>query len=547
MAGIEAPDTNEELIWDIDNTPETPKHPNTSRKDVTTGVRAVATVRPGPRLAEEHDHTSYGHGNKDVSAVQLRTTIPFAPPRDSKQPGIRPIESPSSRRPSLRAPITPGQVARSAIKSIIPPPPGSLLPISDATPVLGIHTDHLYMATPPSLRRSLRGATVVMAPSDDLVKKSLPSDRPTADVAVDPDWKDLIDDTAPIVSLSETPDAFVDAKDLEDDLRPKLDDADQETVAIFDLVKLRTSSSGSSREHSRTILPPAPPSIGVTGNLAIPHRDTEPGVGPNLGTAHGLMSSEATNRYLADELHSIVIDDIELHAQAAEATARHTPIEQQKKIHWLDSLKNSITTAANKISDVVRSSIASIFSFRRNIRQSFAAILLAAGLNAIASSQGTPVPQAQANEPAPISVQTVSNIVTPVVDSDISPTPIVTTAETPAAHNTFSKTITVSTGHSPHVTFVQALTEFLTDNGTRAALPAGYQHRHSDAIRILHQLERGPQHETAGHLRHLTHSGDRFSFSVMSDGTISLGNWQNRHNDNNRLPAPITFGLPAHL
>lgn len=541
MAGIEVPNTNEELTWNTDSSPEVPEHPNSSSPDVTTGVRAVATVRPGRRLAGANDNNpSYGHHNTDaVSETQIRPTIPFAPPRDSKQAGIQATGPSASRRPSLRAPITPGQVARSTIKSIVPPPPGGLLPISDATPVQGIHTDHLYMATSPSKRRSLRGSTVKMEPSDELIRQSRPSDRPAADKAVDPDWKDLINDTDPIVSLSETPDALVDIHDLEDHPKPKFETPDHVTEAVFDLVNPTKGSLEITRTQCRTILPPALPIANLNDEIANSHRNTEPGVGPTYR-----ISIEKTNSYLANELRSIVIDDKELAAQAADATARHIPTEHQEKTHWLDSLKNSITTAANKISDVVRSSIASIFSFRKTIRQSFAAILLAAGLNAIASSQGTPIPQAHANEPSPVSIE-IAPTINPVVDNDITTTG--TEVETPVAQRTFSKTITVANGHSPHVTFVQALTEFLTDNGTRAALPVGYQHKQGDAIRILHQLERSPQHEAASHLRQLTHTGDRFSFSVMSNGSISLDNWQNRHNDSSQLPTPLTFDLPAHL
>lgn len=544
MSGIEAPHIDGALIWDIDDIHTDPQHP-TDKEEVTTGVRSVTTVRPGAGPVGVNDNTTaYGHGNSDVGGEGTsRPTIPFSIPRDEHKSTIGPSEqSPSRRSPSKRAPITPGQMARSAIKSIIPPPPRGLLPISDATPVRGIHTDHLYMATSPSFRRSLRGPTVEIAPTDELVRRSLPSDRPPADTGTDPDWKDLIDETDPIVNLSEHPEAFVDITDIEDDWGKTLLSPNEKPANTFDLAGLAASQPKGNAGYSKTMLPPPPPLENLDGES---HRNTVPGVGPALGKTHHLMSIEGTNRNQADKLNSIVIDDITLQAQAAEATARYMSDERKEETGWFDSLKSSIKTAATKISEVVRSSIASIFSFRRTMRQSFAAILLAAGLNAIASSQGTPVQQAHTDEPTPVNVQVAPSYATTAVDGDIAPT--VAQAETPVALSTFSKTITVTSGLSPHVTFVQALTEFLTNNGTRAALPAGYQHRHGDAIRILHQLERGPQHETANHLRHLTHTGDRFSFSVMSDGSISLDNWQNRHTNNSKLPRPITFDLPAHL
>ncbi len=334
MIGIGTPDTNRELIWDIDDSSERHQHPNPSAADVTTGVRSVASLRIGANPTRANDNQSAGGHDNKGNREGIRTTIPFSPPRDSKQPTITPSQ-----------------------------------------------------------------------------------------------------------------------------------------------------------------------------------RNTTPGVGPTPEAACNLISIEETNRGLI----SNITTDTEQRAQAR----------------------------ANKISDVVRSSIASVFSFSRTIRQSFVAILLVAGLNTIAGSQGTQTPQVYANAPAPVRVEIAPAINPPAVEAGIAPT--VTEVETPVTHTTFSKTIIVTNEHQPRIAFVQALTEFLTDNGTQAALPRGYHPRHNDAIRIFRQLEHGPQHEIATRLKHHTHTGDRFSFSLMSDGSIRLDTWQNRHSDDSKLPGPITFDLPAHL
>ncbi len=210
------------------------------------------------------------------------------------------------------------------------------------------------------------------------------------------------------------------------------------------------------------------------------------------------------------------------------------------KAPWWKRLGNEIKKTASAISSKVRETLSEIFTFRASTRRTMLAVLAGASLGTVTALHHQTSKTAAHEEVPVVHIQTTDATIPTTITTPKIP---VTTSPDQAPQAVHAATITVGEDSRP-VTFVQALTQFLTSNAARAQL-GRYQHHTGDAVRVLHNLERNTDlAETAHLLRHDTHRGDRFHFAIMNDGSIRLDHWNSRHSQSNKLPDPVTFDLP---
>jgi hypothetical protein len=207
---------------------------------------------------------------------------------------------------------------------------------------------------------------------------------------------------------------------------------------------------------------------------------------------------------------------------------------------WWQRLGNEIKETASAISSKVRETLSEIFTFRASTRRTMLAVLAGASLGTITALHHQ-TSKTDAHEEVPVvHIQTTDATIPTTITTPETP---VTTSPDQTPRAVHAATVIVGEDSRP-ITFVQALTQFLTSNAARAQL-GRYQHHTGDAVRVLHNLERNTDlAETAHLLRHDTHRGDRFHFAIMNDGSIRLDHWNSRHSQSNKLPDPVTFDLP---
>ncbi len=122
-------------------------------------------------------------------------------------------------------------------------------------------------------------------------------------------------------------------------------------------------------------------------------------------------------------------------------------------------------------------------------------------------------------------------VITPQVTPHITVTPI--QAE---------QTITVDGAHGRHVTFVQALYQYLHSAEYLAAHP-GYTPRRGDAWRMMLAMMRAPgQYEVFHRLYHNVHRGDSFTFHTVGDH-VELTSWRHR-NGHEHLSGTVSWHAP---
>lgn len=400
--------------------------------------------------------------------------------------------------------------------------PAGLLPISDDTPLRGIaHEDLKATRSPENLFRRVNSRlpeatlnALLRAPTREMrrdEKDSLLPDRPRSD--------------APKVE-----------KDVGEEQPTSL----AKLVAQVDTCMKVPPEEEQTDDHMDprpTLLPP--PNNDLNAQIeairsAIVARETctKPTSSAPIVEESIITSEPGTYKPFVDTTPSIIID---------ESLDRGYYITDPK-IPWWKNWSSKIKKTAHAISRKVRETLSSIFSLRTYTRKRIWGVLAAAGLSALSMVHDKPTPHSEDHQAPVVNVPATPPVApTPVPTLDIE-TPVTPSIDqTPIV--THSATVTVDE-YSPHITFVQALTSFLTSNGARANL-GRYQHHTGDAIRILHSLERNSDlAETAAKLRHQTHRGDQFSFAVMSDGSIRMNHWRGRRSLDNKLPAPITFALP---
>lgn len=401
--------------------------------------------------------------------------------------------------------------------------PGSLLPISDDTPLRGIaHADLNATRSAENLVRRVNSRIPE-------VKLNSILRAPTREMS--PEEKDSL---VPDRRRSDAPAA---EKGTSEELPPSL--AELVSQVTVGLEKLNAEAVMDSRVDPRpTLLPPQNNDIGAQIEAirsAIEARDASTKSTPTSPIAEESIITSEPGAYqtLFDKTPSVVIDDDSLNREY---------YITDPKVPWWKNLGNKIKETASAISRNVRETISNIFNLRTSTRRRIWSVIAAAGLSALGIMHEKPTSNSEAHNAPVVNVQATTPIAPTPVPTLGTETPVTPSIDqTPIA--THSATVTVDE-HSPHITFVQALTNFLTSNGARAKL-GRYQHHTGDAIRILHSLERNSDlAETAAKLRHQTHRGDQFSFAVMSDGSIRMNHWRGRRSLDNKLPAPITFSLP---
>ncbi len=470
----------------------------------------------------------------DVRPVSSITDIPPPPPQDNARDEItNVIHATWPIHPSLERPTK----APSAVKerdvwsnapaalhtpTIAPARPDNNLPTeTELTPLRAIHPLFVRESKPPSpegvfasvnalmpfheLSTTLRAPTRVM---DKETKNSLGPDRPKSDA---PPAGTEVKDQASLEELAAMTDSY--AEDPEVHLEPIPIVTSRETI----LPSEQITALKIAKETPRVICT-NPPSIiaKVLESIII---DGVP--------VHGRW---------CQEVNKVVVEDESLLERTSEQFIT------DPKEPWWKRWGNKIKKAATAITSTVRETLSEIFTFRTSTRRAILGILAGAVLGTVAT-QHHKAPTTEAHQDVPVvHVQTTTPTNSPMVDTveqQVTQNPDQTPLVVHAA------TVTVDE-HSPHVTFVQALSQFLTSNGARAKLGT-YHHHTGDAIRVLHGLEQNNDlAATAYQLRQHTHRGDHFHFAVMSDGSVQLGHWSGRHSQSNRLPAPITFRLPQH-
>lgn len=465
-----------------------------------TGVRPANSITDQPPALPTE-----GDPREQVSQV-IRFTRPFAPSLE------KPVEASSVTR---KKDIWSNAPAAFHTPTIPAAKPDDSLPIeTDLTPLRSVHPLYVRESVPPRpnevfdsvnalmahhvLATALRAPTKVM---DRETRNSLGSDRPRSD--------------APPARM------------------------DNDNAASLEELAAKTVPSN---EENNLVLEPTSYSARTT----ILPNDQITAATPLIAA---MSSSAAFSKPI--RLESIIINDVPVLAtwqemknmSVADPNLLETPSDRfitDPKEPWWKRWGNKIKETATAISTKVRETLSEIFTFRTSTRRAVLGILAGATLGTIATMQHE-APTTEAHQEAPVvHVQTTAPTNVPVVDT-MDQQVIHNPDQTPLVVH--AATVTVDE-HSSHITFVQALTQFLTSNRAHAKL-ANYNHHTGDAIRILHSLEQNTDiADTAYHLRHHTHRGDRFHFAVMSDGSIQLDHWHGRHSQSNKLPTPITFRLP---
>lgn len=492
--------------------------------DPVTGIRARASITTD-RPVRPHDT------DRIKITAAIRNTIPFEGDhrRNDVMPrSTRPFGKGVSINPEPTPTLPTDKLGIGTHSNTIPAGrPEKLVPISDITPLRGIaHKDLEATRSPENLFTRVNSqipepklASILRAPTREMrrdEKDSLAPHRPRSDAPTTAE-KSCEEQPASLaeLALQLTSDAQIelplqtDSFDLVVDPRPTMLPPKETTIeeviaAVKNAVDARSAA-----------------------NRAIDSNTDE----ESIITSEPILATYHTR---VDKTPSIIVDD-EFYSRDYYVTD-----PKQPEAPWWKRLSNKMKDAATKISRTVRETLSSIFNLRISTRKSIVGVLAAASLGAIAALHGKPT--THHNDAPVVHVNPTTSVAptfVPVGDTEIQVPP--TIDQTPII--THTATVTVDE-HSPHVTFVQALTSFLTSNSARSKL-GSYRHHTGDAIRVLHSLERNSNlADTARNLRHATHRGDRFSFAVMSDGSIQLNHWHSRHSAENKLAAPITFALP---
>ncbi len=280
--------------------------------------------------------------------------------------------------------------------------------------------------------------------------------------------------------------------------------------------------------HHSTILPtPIDEPLAAMSSALVTSRNNE-------STASIIIDGLPVLTSWTSEVNKVIIEDQYL----IESTPDRFITDPQAP--WWKRLGNKIKETAGAISTKVRNTLSEIFTFRASTRRSILAVLAGVSLGTVTALHHHSS-KTETHEEAPVvHIPTTDTTIPTTVTTPELP---VTTSPDQTPRTVHAATVTVGDDSRP-ITFVQALTQFLTSNDARAQL-GRYQHHTGDAIRVLHSLERNTNlAETAHLLRHDTHRGDQFHFAIMNDGSIRLDHWHSRHSQSNKLPDPVTFDLP---
>lgn len=445
----------------------------------------------GAELAEENAGNNQGHQIEPITSVRPANSITDKPPA-SLEGDTRKLPAQVIRLTRAFAPSMERQAPPPDAWSISPPSTTErvlvkqardTLPISDPTPVRGVNPDDLKKSIPPEALFSHINSTI--PPS------SLASALRAPTKVIPPD--SLVELAATVAEPSIPP-----------------------TRAL------------ASTYHHATILPtPLDESLPVSS-------PSQPAAQATNSLASIIIEGLPILSSWTSEVQKVIVEDQCL----VESTSDRFITDP--KAPWWQRLGNKIKETASALSSKVRETLSEIFTFRASTRRTMLAVLAGASLGTITALHHH-ISKTEAHEEVPVvHIQTTDATIPTTITTPETP---VTTSPDQTPRAVHAATVTVGEDSRP-ITFVQALTQFLTSNAARAQL-GSYQHHTGDAVRVLHSLERNTDlAETSHLLRHNTHRGDRFHFAVMNDGSIRLDHWNSRHSQSNKLPGPVTFDLP---
>lgn len=490
-----------------------------------TGVRSRASITDRPVRPNDTARLK-------VTEI-VRHTRPFEAPRQENDAEIRntkPFGKGISIAPKQTHSLPTDKLGIGTHSNTIPAGrPENLVPLSDITPLRGIaHEDLKATRSAENLFRRVNSRipeqkldSILRAPTREMSrdeKASLAPDRPRSDAPIKAEEQpnnqvaSLAELALPLIheagtELASQPDSFDPLVDPRPTMLPPKGNTIEDLIAA---VKIAVEARSAAQRATD------------------PNTDEE-----SIVTSEPIL---AQYHIPVDKTPSIIIDD--------EHCGRdyYVTDPKQPEAPWWKRLGNKMKETATKVSRTIRETFQNIFNLRTSTRRNIASVLAAASFGVIAGLHGKPTTNHNHTDAPVVQVAPTASVaptLVPTVDTENQVTTIID--QTPIV--THSATVIVDE-HSPHITFVQALTSFLTSSSARAQL-ASYSHHTGDAIRVLHSLEHNRNlADTASHLRYGTHRGDRFNFAVMSDGSIQLNHWHSRHSEENKLSAPITFALP---
>ena len=451
-------------------------------------------------LAEENANNNQGTPLEPITCLRPANSITDQPPAALEDDKGRKLAAhvirltkpfaPSMER-QAETPDTWGSYPPPTTKSVSGRPHRDTLPISDLTPVRGVNPD--------DLRKSIRPDAVFSHVNSAIPPSTFASALRAPTKVIPPD------------SL-----ARLKAKEAEPSSTPT-----RELASTY---------------HHPTILPPTPIDLtqGAMSSSLGPSQTNQPPVQHTTSLASIIIKDLPVLASWANEPNKVIVADQSL----VERTPDRFITDPQAP--WWKRLGNKIKETAGAISTKVRNTLSEIFTFRASTRRSILAVLAGVSLGTVTALHHHSS-KTETHEEAPVvHIPTTDTTIPTTVTTPELP---VTTSPDQTPRTVHAATVTVGDDSRP-ITFVQALTQFLTSNDARAQL-GRYQHHTGDAIRVLHSLERNTNlAETAHLLRHDTHRGDQFHFAIMNDGSIRLDHWRSRHSQSNKLPDPVTFDLP---